>query len=332
MPKKILEKKNTLNNVVIYQTKSGALELRGDSKNETVWATQAQMAQMFGVTTQNITIHLKNIYKDSELEEKATCKESLQVQQEGNREIKRSIKYYNLDVIISVGYRINSVVGTNFRIWATKTLKQHIVSGYTINRARIAKNYEEFMATVGKLQVVLPNSTGIDSKTTLDLVRLFADTWFSLDAYDKETLAPTRVNKKKVKLTARELSDSIEILKTELMRKGEATINFAQERNREALEGIVGNVMQSFGGNELYPSVQSKAAHLLYFIIKNHPFVDGNKRSGAYAFVWFLQKTKVLNTNTLTPTALTALTILIAESNPADKDKVITLVTTLISG
>lgn len=128
------------------------------------------------------------------------------------------------------------------------------------------------------------------------------------------------------------MQESIKVLKTELIRKGEATSNFAQERNREALEGIVGNVMQSFGGNELYPSIQSKAAHLLYFIIKNHPFVDGNKRSGAYAFVWFLQKTNVLNTNTLTPTALTALTILIAESNPNDKEKITALVATLIAG
>lgn len=332
MIKKVAVKKNTPNNVVVYQTKSGALELRGDSKNETVWATQAQMAQMFGVNSPAITKHIGNVYKELELAESATCSILEQVQKEGSREILRSIKYYNLDVIISVGYRINSVIGTNFRIWATKTLKQHIVSGYTINRARIAKNYDEFMATVGKLQSLLPADSAVDAKTTLDLVRLFADTWFSLDAYDKESLAPTKVNKKKVKLTAQELQNSIEVLKTELIRKGEATANFAQERNREALEGIVGNVMQSFGGNELYPSVQSKAAHLLYFIIKNHPFVDGNKRSGAYAFVWFLQKTRVLDTDRLTPIALTALTILIAESNPADKEKIVTLVATLIAG
>lgn len=338
MPKKLVAKRNISTvpscapATVIYQTKSGALELRGDNKNETVWATQAQMAKMFGVTSQNITLHIKNIFKDKELDTVSTCKESLQVQIEGNREITRSVKYYNLDVIISVGYRINSVVGTNFRIWATKTLKQHITSGYTINRARIGKNYAQFMEAVEKVRTLIPGGSALDAKATLDLVRLFADTWFSLDAYDKETLAPVKVNKKKVKLTALELQNSIRVLKIELMKKGEASANFAQERNREALEGIVGNVMQSFGGNELYPNIQSKAAHLLYFIIKNHPFVDGNKRSGAYAFVWFLQKTKVLNTNTLTPTALTALTILIAESNPADKEKMVTLVATLISG
>lgn len=328
----VLEKKNTPNNVVVYQTKSGALELRGDSKNETVWATQAQIAVAFGVNVRTVNEHIKNIYKTEELSESSTIRNFRIVQNEGRRVIEREVQHYNLDMIISVGYRVNSKTATNFRIWATKTLKQHIVSGYTINRARISKNYDEFMATVAKLQVVMPSSDALDAKTTLDLVRLFADTWFSLDAYDKESLAPTKVNKKKVKLTAKELQDSIAVLKTELMRKGEATSNFAQERNRESLEGIVGNVMQSFGGNELYPSVQSKAAHLLYFIIKNHPFVDGNKRSGAYAFVWFLQKTKVLNTNTLTPTALTALTILIAESNPNDKEKIVALVSTLITG
>lgn len=317
---------------IVYQTKSGALELRGDATNETVWASQAQMAQMFGVNSPAITKHIKNIYQEQELSEPATCSILEQVQKEGKREIKRSVNYYNLDVIISVGYRINSVVGTNFRIWATKTLKQHITSGYTINRTRIAKNYDEFMAAVTKVQALLPADNALDAKSALDLVRLFADTWFSLDAYDKESLAPTKVNKKKVKLTAAELGTSIQILKAELIKKGEATDNFAQERNRDALEGIIGNVMQSFGGQELYPSVQTKAAHLLYFIIKNHPFVDGNKRTGAYAFVWFLQKTRVLNTNRLTPTALTALTILIAESNPVDKEKIATLVATLVAG
>lgn len=331
MNKKPALKKGVPAKVIVYQTKSGALELRGDSKNETVWATQAQMAQMFGVNSPAITKHIANIYKENELDELPTCSILEQVQKEGNREIKRFVKYYNLDMIISVGYRINSLIGTNFRIWATKTLKQHITAGYTINRSRVAKNYEAFMDAVSKVQALMPAGSVMDAKATLDLVRLFADTWFSLDAYDKEVLVPGKVNKKKVKLTAEELHESIAILKTELITKGEATANFAQERNQDALEGIIGNVMQSFGGTEVYPSVQAKAAHLLYFIIKNHPFVDGNKRSGAYAFVWFLQKTRVLDTNRMTPTALTALTILIAESNPVDKEKMTALVATLIS-
>ncbi len=332
MQKVKMSQNKNLNKKLIYQTKSGALELRGDTKKETIWATQSQIADAFTVDVRTINEHIKNIYRTNELSEKSTIRNFRIVQREGKRVVERDVKHYNLDVILSVGYRVNSKTATNFRIWATKTLKQHIVTGYTINRARIVKNYDAFMATVSKLQMVMPDIVALDSKTTLDLVRLFADTWFSLDAYDKESFSPAKVNKKKVKLTADELYEGISVLKAELMKKGEATRNFAQERNREALEGIIGNVMQSFGGKELYPSIQAKAAHLLYFVVKNHPFVDGNKRSGAYAFVWFLEKTKVLNIHKLTPTALTALTILIAESNPKDKEKIISLVSALIAG
>ena len=318
-------------NPIIYQTKSGALELRGDAKNETVWATQIQIAEAFGVDVRTVNEHIRNIYKTNELNMGATIRNFRIVRKEGSRTIERDITHYNLDLIISVGYRVNSKTATNFRIWATKMLKQHIVSGYTINRSRIAKNYDEFMAAVNKVQTLLPSNNAVNAKSALDLVRLFADTWFSLDAYDKEVLAPTKVNKKKVKLTAAELQAGLAVLKKELMVKAEATENFGKERNRDSLEGIVGNVMQSFSGQELYASIEAKAAHLLYFIIKNHPFIDGNKRSGAYAFVWFLQKTKVLDTNRMTPTALTTLTILIAESNPADKEKIVALVMSLIA-
>ncbi|MDP2838341.1 MAG: Fic family protein [Candidatus Moranbacteria bacterium] len=168
-------------------------------------------------------------------------------------------------------------------------------------------------------------------KEALELVRMFADTWMSLDAYDKEALDIRKPTKKKVALTGALLTESVAVLKTELMTKGEATDLFATERSRNALEGIVGNVMQAFGGADVYPSVESKAAHLLYFVVKNHPFVDGNKRTGAYSFVWFLSRAKVLDTKRLTPEALTALTLLIAESNPKDKDKLIKLVMMLIS-
>lgn len=317
--------------LVIYQTKSGALELRGDFTNDTVWATQAQIATAFFVDVRTVNEHINNIYKTRELTKDATIRKFRIVQKEGEREVSREVFHYNLDAIISVGYRVNSKAATQFRQWATKTLKQHIVEGYTINPERIGQNYTTFMKAVNQVQAVLPAGERMESKEVLELVKLFADTWFSLDAYDKELLTPAKVSKKKVQLTTQELSDSLAVLKKELMKKREATDNFAQERNRESLEGIVGNVMQSFGGQAVYPSVEGKAAHLLYFIIKNHPFIDGNKRSGAYAFVWFLRKARLLDTQRLTPTALTALTLLIAESNPTDKDKVIGLVTMLIA-
>jgi prophage maintenance system killer protein len=315
---------------VVYQAKSGSIELRGDFSHETVWATQAQMAEIFDTTPQNVTLHLKRIYRENELSEKATCKEFLQVRKEGKREVRRTRKHYNLDVIISVGYRINSRTGTRFRQWATKTLREHITRGYTIHRKRIVRNYDAFMKSVSDIQALLPEGDRIDSGDIIALIKEFANTWVSLDAYDRDDLSIRKPSKKRVKLTSVELLSAIGTLKEELMQKGEATELFASERNRDALEGIVGNVMQSIGGKPVYDSIEEKAAHLLYFMVKNHPFADGNKRSGAFAFVWFLRKTKVGGGNKINPTGLTALTLLIAESDPKKKDQMIALVTQLL--
>jgi death-on-curing family protein len=244
----------------------------------------------------------------------------------------KPVTLYSLDIILAVGYRTNSTKAIEFRKWATSVLKSHITDGFTINKSRIVTNYADFMKAVELVRALAPASSNVNTESVLELVQLFADTWFSLDAYDKEALTPGKINKKKVKLTADEFLSNVMVLKTELLRKGEASENFAQERNREAVEGIIGNVMQSFGGAEVYPTIEEKAAHLMYFIIKNHPFVDGNKRTGAYALVWFLRKMKVLDTNRLTPTALTALTLLVAESNPNDKEKIVGLLVLLIAG
>lgn len=316
--------------VVIYQAKSGAIELRGDFTHETLWATQAQIANAFDVDVRTINEHIKNIYKSDELKDTSTIRKFRIVQKEGKREIEREINHYNLDLILSVGYRVNSKRATQFRQWATKTLRTHIVDGYTINRVRIGQNYDAFMKAVADVRALLPAGMQSDTGSILELVRMFADTWMSLDAYDKEALDLKKPTKKKVALTGAKLAESVAVLKSELIKKGEATDLFATERNRNALEGIVGNVMQAFAGADVYPSVESKAAHLLYFIVKNHPFIDGNKRTGAYSFVWFLSRAKMLDTRRLTPEALTALTLLIAESNPRDKDKLIGLVMMLI--
>jgi CRISPR/Cas system-associated protein endoribonuclease Cas2 len=290
-----------------------------------------QIAVLFGRDKSVISRHFTNIYKEGELDKNSTVAKNATVQIEGERRVSRDIEFYNLDAIISVGYRVNSKTATQFRQWAIKTLREHITKGFTINPAQIAKNREAFLSAVEQVRKLLPAGGEVGGDAVLDIVQLFADTWFSLDAYDKEELAPRTASKKKVTLTATALQKGIGSLKEVLLKDGSATENFAQERNREALEGIVGNVMQTFGGNALYPTVEGKAAHLLYFIIKNHPFVDGNKRSGAFAFVWFLERAKVLDRDRLTPTALTALTLLIAESNPKDKEKVIDLVTFLIA-
>lgn len=241
------------------------------------------------------------------------------------------VQFYSLDVILAVGYRTNSKKAIAFRQWATKTLKDHISKGFTINRTRLQKHYTEFLKAIDDVKILLPVDVNIDNGSVLELVTLFADTWFSLDAYDKDNLVIQGTSKKNVTLTAEKLNKALAALKQNLVAKGEATDIFGAERTKDSIAGIIGNVMQSFSGEERYPSIEEKAAHLLYFIIKNYPFVDGNKRSGAYAFIWFLRHAKVLDLTYFTPPALTAITLLIAESSPTDKDKMTGLVCMLLT-
>ncbi|MES3031820.1 MAG: virulence protein RhuM/Fic/DOC family protein [Patescibacteria group bacterium] len=319
--------RKTKSNIVIYQAKSGAIELRGDFSHETVWATQADIAKVFGVTIPTINEHLTNIFKTQELSKNSVIRKFRITASDGKT---YDTQFYNLDTIVSVGYRVNSKTATLFRQWATKTLREHITKGYTINKKQISKNYDAFMKSVTDLQTLLPEHIALDPKSVLELIKEFASTWMSLDAYDKETLTIIGSTKKAIRLSGLELSLAISNLRSELIKKGEATDIFAQERNQESIEGIVGNVMQSFGGADVYKTAEEKAAHLLYFMVKNHPFIDGNKRSGAFAFIWFLQKTKVKTMRNINPGALTALTLLVAESNPAKKDQMVALITQLL--
>lgn len=311
------------NNVVIYQSKAGALELKADLSRETIWLTQDQIADLFNVQKSAISKHIKNIFNIKELDKKSVVS-ILETTAKDNKVYK--VNHFNLDVVLSVGYRVNSKKATHFRQWATKTLKSHIIKGYTLNRHRIKTNYDEFIKAVDDIKILLPTGSVVDNESVLELIKLFADTWFSLDAYDRDQLPVEGMTKKKVKLTADKLSQALIELKQTLIAKGEATDIFGLERTKDSVSGIIGNVMQSFGGEELYPTVETKAANLLYFIVKNHPFVDGNKRSGAYAFIWYLRQAKILDITRITPPALTAITLLIAESSPKDKEKMIGLV------
>jgi len=324
-----MSKINKQKQIVIYQAKSGAIEFRGDFERETVWGSINQIADVFGVQKAAISKHLKNIYKEGELDKKATVSILETIQIEGKREITRKIEYYNLDAIISVGYRVNSKTATKFRIWATKTLKQHLLDGYTINKKRIGQNYKKFTQAIVDVKALLPAGNNVKTEDILELINAFAGTWFSLEAYDKDTFPKTGVSKKKMAFTAGELSQALEKFKKELIAKKQTTEIFGQERSKKATEGIVGNVFQSVFGKDAYPSAEEKSAHLLYFIVKNHPFVDGNKRSGAFAFVWFLRKAGLLRAS-LSPEALTALTLLVAESNSKDKDKMVGLILLLL--
>lgn len=320
-----------MSKVIIYQAKSGALELKADSSNETIWASLDQIAELFGVQKAAISKHIKNIFETEELVKNSTVSILETVQREGRRDVLRNIKYYNLDMIISIGYRVNSKNATQFRIWATKTLKEFMTKGFVIDRKQIQNNYQEFLKTVESIQNLLPEHVALDPKSILELIKEFSGTWLSLDEYDKESLHVIGKSRKSIRLSGRELTEAIQSLRTELISNNEATDIFAQERTKGNIEGIVGNIMQSFGGKDVYPSVEEKSAHLLYFVVKNHPFIDGNKRSGAFAFIWFLRKIGVKGYKNINPGALTVLTLLIAESNPNKKDQMIALITNLLA-
>ena len=320
--------KNDINKVIVYQSKSGKIEFRGDVQKDTIWGTQQQIAQLFGTQRPAITKHLNNIFKDQELQEKSVSSILEHTAKDGKL---YKTKFYNLDAILSVGYRVNSKQATQFRIWATKTLKQHLLEGYTINKKQLAKNYQKFQETLENIKTLLPQNKSVPAQDTLELVKAFSHTWFSLEAYDSQKFPTQGVTKKQVVFTAEELNKALVKFKQDLMKKKQATDLFGQEKSKNAVAGIVGNIFQSFGGKDLYPTVEEKSAHLLYFTVKNHPFTDGNKRSGAFAFIWFLKKALSLPQN-LTPPALTALTLLVAESNPKDKDKIIGLILLLLKG
>ncbi len=320
-------KKPSPKNLFIYQAKSGAIEFRGDFLHDTLWATQAQIAEAFGADRSVVTKHIRNILKDRELDAKSVCAKFAHTADDGKT---YQVQFYSLDIILAVGYRTNSQRAIEFRKWATKTLRDYITKGYVIDRKKIQKNYAEFLKTVTTIQDLLPEHVALDPKIVLELVKEFSSTWTALDAYDKKNLEAFGTTKKSIKLSGEELTNAIEDLRTSLIKKGEATKMFAQEKKEGNIEGIVGNVMQGFGGKDVYQTLEEKAAHLLYFMVKNHPFTDGNKRSGAFAFVWFLNKTKLLNRKKITPEALTALTLLIAESDPKNKEQLTGLIVSLL--
>lgn len=318
-------RKNTTPQLVIYRDKKGNIEFRADISNETIWATQAQIVDLFNIDQSVVSRHIRNVFKDKEVDQKS----NMQKMHIANSD--KPVITYSLDVILAVGYKTNSKTAIEFRKWATKTLRSYIIDGFAINRKRISENYSQFLHVVEDIKKLLPDSNTIETGDVIELVSLFADTWLSLDAYDKGELPKGKLTKKKVSLTATKIHKELTYLKNELLQKSQATDIFGIERNEGSLTGIIGNVMQSFDGKDLYSTVEEKAAHLLYFIVKNHPFIDGNKRSGAFAFVWFLKQAQILDTTKITPSALTALTILVASSDPKDKEKTTGLILSLIS-
>ena len=327
--------KNQLQNkgeVVIYKGVNGqaAIDVRLD--NETVWLTIEQMSLLFEKSRATINEHILNVFKEKELEKEEVMRKI------GISDFStKPTNLYNLDVIISVGYRVNSKRGTQFRIWATNVLRDHLVKGYTVNKkalARTTAHITELQKTIALITSVRDKKLSSDeAQGLLTIIKQYADTWTTLEAYDSGKLEKRTSSKKSVSLTFEEVRAKLDELKKELVRKGEASDLFAAEQDH-GLEQLLGAVDQTFGGRELYPSIEEKAANLLYFTIKDHPFIDGNKRSGAFLFLEFLRRNKALYKNNSTikisDTALTALALLIAEGKPREKEQMIALITHLL--
>ncbi len=310
-----------MSDIVIYE--DGRVALSATVENETIWLSQKQISELFDVNVPAISKHMKNIFKCEELTEESVVSKMEITASDGKTYV---TKHYNLDAIISVGYRVNSKQATQFRIWATSILRDHMVQGYTINKTRIEKNYTDFLRVIDDIKILAHNSNQIKPNDVLELIKSFSATWFGLDSYDREELPKEGITKVNLEFEVEKLYKDISTLKQELIRRGEAAEIFATEKTKRSLEGIFGNVFQSVFGEDAYPTVEEKAAHLLYFVVKNHPFNDGNKRCGAFSFIWLLKRAGFSVEKFINPNALTALTLLIAESNPNDKNRMVGLV------
>ncbi|MCR4298224.1 MAG: virulence protein RhuM/Fic/DOC family protein [Gallionella sp.] len=321
-----------MSEVLIYETESGQTRVDVRLDAETVWLTQRQMSELLDTSADNISLHLKNIFADSELDEVATTEDFSVVQFEGARSVSRRLKHYNLDVIISVGYRVNSKRGVQFRLWATRTLREHLVQGYTLNSTRLAeRGISEAQQAIELLARTLNNQALVNEtgREVLDMVVRYAKTWRLLLEYDEDRLSlPPGCQPARGVLDYDRAVTAIVQIKSELMERGEATPLFGQERG-EALQGILGSIEQTMFGESLYRTREEKAAHLLYFVIKDHPFSDGNKRVGSFLFLLYLQQEGM--TMSINENALTALALLIAESDPANKELMIRLVVNLLT-
>ena len=320
------------NKIVIYQTEDGKTQLDVKLENETVWLTQAQMTELFQTTKQNISLHINNIFKEGELDSKATVKEYLTVQHEGKRTVRRKVKYYDLDVIISVGYRVKSIRGTRFRQWATSVLRDYLIKGYAINQRIREENYQQMVQLVRSMArtVKLQDLSKEVRNALLDVVVDYTFALDRLDDYDYQRLSiPESSTEEKFHAT---YEGAMKVL-AELREKFGGSGLFANEKD-DSFKSSIGQIYQTFGGQDLYPTVEEKAAMLLYLVTKNHSFSDGNKRIAATLFLWFMNENGILyddmHNKRIDDATLVALTLLIAESRPEEKDTMIKVVVNLV--
>lgn len=309
--------------VVIFKNGELELEVTVSENRENVWLSQDQMATLFDVDRSRVTRHIKNIYDDNELDENSTCAENALVQTEGKRKVKRTIKIYNLDMILAVGYRVKSPNGIIFRKWATSILKDYMIKGYTINQKRL----DALHKTVEIQTRILASTLELDEKEVLNVIETYANALSLLDDYDHGLLSKPEGTNSIYRLSYQECRELIDKMKFD-------SDVFGIEKEEGKLNGILAAVYQNVFGQELYPSIEEKAANLLYFLIKDHPFADGCKRIGATIFLEFLNKNNHLiieGTPIISNSALVAITLMIAESRPEEKETMISLVMNFLS-
>ncbi|MDE2420076.1 MAG: virulence protein RhuM/Fic/DOC family protein [Gammaproteobacteria bacterium] len=317
-----------MNEISIYQAENGMIEVR--LEDDTVWLTQAQMVALFGRDQSVISRHIGNIFKDGELERES----NMQKMHIANSD--KPTELYNLDVIISVGYRVKSQQGTRFRQWATRLLREHLTQGFTLNRQRFEANATELEAALKLVKKAAQSSELLadTGRGLVDIVTRYAQTFLLLQRYDEGLLTEPKTVAGGVLPTYQEASIALQQLKVGLIARGEATELFALERG-DGLIALLGNLDQTAFGEPVYPSIEAKAAHLLYFVIKNHPFADGNKRSGAFLFIDFLNRNGCLLDKNRQPVindiGLAALALLVAESNPNQKETMIRLIMNMLA-
>ena len=324
---------NVNDKIIIYQTDDGQTQIDVRLENETVWLTQAQMAVLFQTDRTSIVRHINNIYKLEELEREGTCAKIAQVQTEGNRMVTRTIPYFNLDMIISVGYRVNSKRGVKFRQWANKVLKDYIVKGYSVNERIHKEQIGELRQLVGMLGRTIQNQPLLSTDETNALFNVVTDYTYALDTLDSYDYQRLTINDTTSDAPFHATYDNaMQAICSLKERFGESAL-FGNEKD-ESFKSSIGQIYQTFDGVELYPSTEEKAAMLLYLVTKNHSFSDGNKRIAATLFLWFLNNNRILyredGSKRIADNTLVALTLMIAESRPEEKDVMVKVVVNLI--
>ncbi|EOZ95116.1 Putative DNA-binding protein in cluster with Type I restriction-modification system [Indibacter alkaliphilus LW1] len=325
--------------IVVFKPSQGSneFEIILDGEHDTVWVTEQQLVELFGKARRTIGEHIRNIYKEGELEKESTWRNFRQVQKEGERKVKRAVSAYNLDVVISVGYRVKSPVGIEFRKWATQRLKDYLVQGYAINSELLSKQGQKIIQLENQLDILREKtfeSQRVLTEGFLDIISKYSKSFELLNRYDSEDLQLDNLSKEIIYvINYEDVKKAIHQLKRELIQKGEAGELFGNEKD-DSFRGILGSISQTVFGELAYPTIEEQAAQLLYSVIKGHAFSDGNKRIGSFLFVWFLEQNsyhldergvRKINENTLV-----ALALAVAQSLPEQRDLMIKLIVNLI--